>query len=196
MEVGSRDRRAPTETEYPARAIREDHEVRTQLETRNIRGVGAALRARQVRIGLPKGSMQAGVLALLADAGIEIRMGDRSYRPALSWPGFAAKLLKPQNVVEMLHAGSRDVGFAGADWVAELDADLVELLDTGLDPVQVVAAAPAALLVDGALPPAAASSSRPNTRASPNAGSRLNPSTPSSSGPTGPPKSSPPRTPT
>jgi ATP phosphoribosyltransferase-like protein len=34
------------------------------------------------------------------------------------------------------------VGFAGADWVAELNADLVELLDTGLDPVQVVAAAP------------------------------------------------------
>ena len=127
--------------------------MRTRLETKNIRGVGAAPRAGQVRIGLPKGSMQAGVLALLADAGIEIRMGDRSYRPALSWPGFAAKLLKPQNVVEMLHAGSRDVGFAGADWVAELDADLVELLDTGLDPVQVVAAAPAALLVDGALPP-------------------------------------------
>ena len=127
--------------------------MRTQLETKDIRGVGAAPRAGQVRIGLPKGSMQSGVLSLLADAGIEIRVGERNYRPRLSWPGFAAKLLKPQNVVEMLHAGSRDVGFAGADWVAELDADLVELLDTELDPVQVVAAAPAGLLVDGALPP-------------------------------------------
>ena len=126
--------------------------MKTLLETKDIRGDDAA-RAGQVRIGLPKGSMQAGVLALLADAGIDVRVGDRNYRPALSWPGFAAKLLKPQNVVEMLHAGSRDVGFAGADWVAELDADLVELLDTGLDPVQVVAAAPADLLVDGALPP-------------------------------------------
>ena len=126
--------------------------MRTLLETRDI-GRDDAARAGQVRIGLPKGSMQAGVLALLADAGVDVRVGDRNYRPALSWPGFAAKLLKPQNVVEMLHAGSRDVGFAGADWVAELDADLVELLDTGLDPVQVVAAAPADLLVDGALPP-------------------------------------------
>ena len=125
--------------------------MKTLLETKDLRG-GAA-RAGQVRIGLPKGSMQAGVLALLADAGIDVRVGDRNYRPSLSWPGFAAKLLKPQNVVEMLHAGSRDVGFAGADWVAELDADLVELLDTGLDPVQVVAAAPADLLIDGALPP-------------------------------------------
>lgn len=126
--------------------------MKTLLEKKDIRGDDAA-RTGQVRIGLPKGSMQAGVLALLADAGVDVRVGDRNYRPALSWPGFAAKLLKPQNVVEMLHAGSRDVGFAGADWVAELDADLVELLDTGLDPVQVVAAAPADLLVDGTLPP-------------------------------------------
>lgn len=109
--------------------------------------------ARQtVHVGLPKGHMQSSIFALLADAGIDVRVGSRNYRPALSWPGLAAKLLKPQNIVKMLHAGSRDIGFAGADWVAELDADLAELLDTGLDPVQVVAAAPAALLDGGALP--------------------------------------------
>ncbi len=107
---------------------------------------------RRVRIGLPKGRMQESVFALLADAGIAVRVGLRNYRPTLSWPGFQAKLLKPQNVVRMLHAGSRDIGFAGADWVAELDADLVELLDTGFDPVRIVAAAPPALLDDGTLP--------------------------------------------
>ena len=106
---------------------------------------------RPIRIGLPKGRMQGGVFTLLADAGIDIRTGSRNYRPTLSWPGFETKLLKPQNVVKMLHAGSRDIGFAGADWVAELDADPVELLDTGLDPVRVVAAAPASLLEGGAL---------------------------------------------
>jgi len=105
-----------------------------------------------IRLGLPKGHIQSGVFALLSEAGINVRLGTRNYRPTLSWPGFETKLLKPQNVVRMLHAGSRDVGFAGADWVAELDADLVELLDTGLDPVCVVAAAPAELLADGALP--------------------------------------------
>jgi ATP phosphoribosyltransferase len=70
----------------------------------------------------------------------------------VSLAGAEAKLLKPQNIVEMLAVGSRDAGFAGADWVAELQADVVELLDTGLDPVQLVAAAPAALLEDGRLP--------------------------------------------
>ena len=46
----------------------------------------------------------------------------------------------------MLQAGSRDVGFAGADWVAELDGRLDEMLDTGLDPVRLVAAAPEEIL--------------------------------------------------
>src|SRR6266568_6302912 len=104
------------------------------------------------RLGLPKGRMETGVLALLADAGIRVRPSARGYRPDVSLPGAEAKLLKPQNIVEMLALGSRDVGFAGADWVAELEADVVELLDTGLDPVQLVAAAPVALLEDGQLP--------------------------------------------
>ena len=85
--------------------------------------------------------MEQGVLALLADAGIRVTFGRRGYRPSLSLAGFETKILKPQNIVEMLHLGSRDIGFAGADWVAELSAELVELLDTGLDPVAVVAAA-------------------------------------------------------
>jgi len=96
--------------------------------------------------------MEQAVLTLLADAGIRVRPSARGYRPEVSLPGGEAKLLKPQNIVEMLALGSRDVGFAGADWVAELEADVVELLDTGLDPVQLVAAAPAALLEGGRLP--------------------------------------------
>jgi len=93
-----------------------------------------------LRLGLPKGRMEAGVLSLLGDAGIHVRPGARGYRPDVSLPETEAKLLKPQNVVEMLAAGSRDAGFAGADWVAELQADVIELLDTELDQVQIVAA--------------------------------------------------------
>jgi ATP phosphoribosyltransferase len=96
--------------------------------------------------------METGVFNLLSAAGIEIHVGQRGYRPVLSEPGFEVKLLKPQNIVEMLGAGTRDIGFAGADWVAEQQADLIELLDTGLDPVRIVAAAAESLLEDGALP--------------------------------------------
>ncbi len=106
-----------------------------------------------LRLALPKGRMAEGVTRLLADAGIQLRYGARQYRPAISLPAVEAKILKPQNIIEMLHVGSRDIGFAGADWVAELGAELTELLDTGLDPVRLVAAAPRELLVDGRLPP-------------------------------------------
>ena len=102
-----------------------------------------------VRLALPKGRMQEGVFSLLADAGIRVAVGPRAYRPSVSLAGFTAKVLKPQNIVEMLHVRSRDLGFAGADWVAELEADVVELLDTGLDPVGLVAAAPTRMLFDG-----------------------------------------------
>jgi ATP phosphoribosyltransferase len=105
-----------------------------------------------IHLAVPKGRIEGGVFALLADAGMGLRSGPRGYRPVTSVEGFEVKLLKPQNIVEMLAAGSRDIGFAGADWVEEKSAELIELLDTGLDPVRVVAAAPESLLVDGELP--------------------------------------------
>jgi ATP phosphoribosyltransferase len=105
-----------------------------------------------LHLALPKGRIEAGVTDLLAAAGIRLRTGPRGYRPVSSVPGFEVKVLKPQNIVEMLSAGTRDIGFAGADWVVEKEADLVELLDTGLDPVSVVAAAPEGVLVGGGLP--------------------------------------------
>src|SRR5207237_10296755 len=48
--------------------------------------------------------------------------------------------------------GSRDLGWAGAGWVAGREANSVERLDTGRDPVQGVAAAPEELLENGRLP--------------------------------------------
>lgn len=109
-----------------------------------------------LRLAIPKGRMQDNVLDLLAQAGVRVTMTSRDYRPIVSLEGVQAKVLKPQSVVEMLHAGARDLGFAGADWVAELGVDVVEILDTGLDRVRLVAAAPATVLVDGELPPTVA----------------------------------------
>jgi ATP phosphoribosyltransferase len=105
-----------------------------------------------LRLGLPKGRMQEAVMTLLADAGIRVTPSARGYRPTVSLRACEAKVLKSQNIVEMLELGSRDVGFAGADWVEEMRADVVELLDTELDPVQVVVAVPRGLLDSKNLP--------------------------------------------
>ncbi len=117
-----------------------------------------------LELGLPKGRMQAEVLKLMSDAGLPVKADERGYRPSVGHSGegegplagraprFDAKFLKPQNIVEMIDLGSRDVGFAGADWTRELGSGAVELLDTGLDPVRIVVAAPTGLLVGGKLP--------------------------------------------
>jgi ATP phosphoribosyltransferase len=116
-----------------------------------------------LELGLPKGRMQAEVLKLMADAGLPVKADERGYRPVVGHSGvgdagafaraprFDAKFLKPQNIVEMLDLGSRDLGFAGADWTRELGSGAVELLDTGLDPVRIVVAAPTALVEGGKL---------------------------------------------
>ncbi|MEM7305222.1 MAG: ATP phosphoribosyltransferase [Planctomycetota bacterium] len=103
-----------------------------------------------LKLALPKGRLADGVEALLADAGVRLQRSERGYRPRVSLERVETKILKPQNVVEMVSLGTRDVGFAGADWIAELDADVVEVLDTGLAPVRVVAAAPPGLVAGAA----------------------------------------------
>ena len=106
----------------------------------------------QLKLALPKGRMHDNVVRLLADAGIDLRTSPRGYRPEVSLPHVVTKVLKPQSIVEMVHTGTRDCGFAGHDWIRELGADVEEVLDTGMDPVRIVAAAPRELVVDGELP--------------------------------------------
>lgn len=106
-----------------------------------------------LHLAVPKGRMFDTISKLLSEAGIKLSPSERGYRPKVSLPNVEAKLLKPQNIVEMLAAGSRDVGFSGADWVAEKGADLVEVFDTGLAAVRIVIAAPKACLTpEGKLP--------------------------------------------
>ena len=81
-------------------------------------------------LGLPKGHMQENIFALLEEAGLKVSLSSaRGYRPMLppDAGAYDVKLLKPQNIIGMLHAGTRDCGFAGGDWVQELGADVVQV---------------------------------------------------------------------
>ena len=105
-----------------------------------------------IRLALPKGRMYDQVVSLLKGAGISVRQSERGYRPVISLPNFTTKLLKPRDVIAMLNAGARDVGFAGEDWIQETGTEIVELLDTELNPVRLVVAAPTEILENGKLP--------------------------------------------
>jgi ATP phosphoribosyltransferase len=105
-----------------------------------------------VRIALPKGRMFDEIVGLLKSAGVTIRNSERGYRPTISLANVDAKILKPRNVISMLVAGARDVGFAGADWIDEMGVQLHEVMDTKLNPVRLVVAAPHEILEDNKLP--------------------------------------------
>lgn len=96
-------------------------------------------------LALPKGRIMEQTLRLLADAGLRVQNNGRSYRPWVSDPTVEAKYLKPQNIPRLVELGAHDCGFTGYDWLVETGADVVEVLDTGLDPVRLVAAAPEGL---------------------------------------------------
>jgi ATP phosphoribosyltransferase len=99
----------------------------------------------KLRILIPKGRIFDNVSRLFAEAGFPVCLADRTYRPRIAADWLDAKIMKPQNVGELLELGSHDAGFTGADWILENNADIAEVLDLGFDKVRIVAAVPAGL---------------------------------------------------
>lgn len=96
----------------------------------------------KLRIAIPKGSIYENVVKLLADAGISISKNERVYRPFVSDSELEIKILRPQNIPELIEYGSHDAGFTGKDWIVESQVEVIEVLDLKLDPVKIVSAIP------------------------------------------------------
>jgi ATP phosphoribosyltransferase len=95
-----------------------------------------------LRLLIPKGRIYDNVARLFEDAGYRLGLSERTYRPVIEGSGFEAKIMKPQNVGELLALNRHDAGFTGLDWIEEKGVDLVKVLDLGMDRVRIVAAAP------------------------------------------------------
>ena len=98
--------------------------------------------ADKLRLLVPKGRIFDKVTGLLTDAGFPVSLAERTYRPSLGADWIDAKIMKPQNVGELLELGSHDAGFTGIDWIKESGADVAEIVDLGFDKVKIVAAVP------------------------------------------------------
>ena len=99
----------------------------------------------KLRILIPKGRIFDNVSRLFSEAGFPLCLADRTYRPVTPADWLDVKIMKPQNVGELLELGSHDAGFTGVDWIRESGAEVEEILDLGFDRVRIVAAVPAAL---------------------------------------------------
>jgi ATP phosphoribosyltransferase len=101
---------------------------------------------RMLKMVIPKGRLFDNVVELLNDAGFGVEVDQRIYTPLVDDPEIEAKIMKPQNIPQLVEYGSHDVGFTGRDWMLETQAHVVEMMDLGFDPVRIVAAAPVELV--------------------------------------------------
>lgn len=84
---------------------------------------------RQVKIGLPKGSLQESTFDLFHRAGFEIRLSSRSYFPTIDDPQLEAVLFRAQEMSRYVEDGVIDVGLTGKDWICENNSDVIEVCE-------------------------------------------------------------------
>jgi ATP phosphoribosyltransferase len=84
---------------------------------------------RQLRLGLPSGSLQEPTFALFAKAGFNISGASRSYKPAVDDPELVIRLLRAQEISRYVEHGFLDCGLTGKDWIANNASD-VQVLTT------------------------------------------------------------------
>lgn len=95
-----------------------------------------------LKMVIPKGKLYDKVEELLSEIGLRLVGNSRNYRPNLYGCDIEVKLLKSQNIPEMVALGQHDIGFAGMDWIIEQEAEVDVLLDLGFNPVKLVSCIP------------------------------------------------------
>ena len=85
--------------------------------------------ARRLRLGLPKGSLQATTEKLLTLAGFDLRIRERSYYPDIDDPDIECVLIRAQEMARYVQQGVLDAGITGIDWVHENRARVKEVAD-------------------------------------------------------------------
>src|SRR5713226_8597523 len=84
---------------------------------------------KQLRLGVPKGSLQEATLQLFARAGWRIGVSSRSYFPTIDDPEINCLMVRAQGMGRYVEDGALDAGITGKDWILETGADVVEVAE-------------------------------------------------------------------
>jgi ATP phosphoribosyltransferase len=101
----------------------------------------------QLKLGLPKGSLQESTFNIFKKAGFSIKTDNRSYYPSVDDPELCITLVRAQEMARYVAEGIFDAGLTGIDWVEE-SGEKVKIVDKliygkqGLRPVRWVLAVP------------------------------------------------------
>ena len=83
----------------------------------------------QLRLGIPKGSLQDATIDLFAKAGWRITLSSRSYVPSIDDPEIECLIVRAQEMARYVETGALDAGITGHDWVIESEANVHELAE-------------------------------------------------------------------
>lgn len=84
---------------------------------------------RQLKLGIPKGSLEAATRALFAQAGWNIDTRARNYFPSIDDAEIRCALIRSQEMGHTIASGTLDAGLTGQDWIAETGADVEVISD-------------------------------------------------------------------
>lgn len=83
----------------------------------------------ELRIGLPKGSLQDATIAMFEKAGFRISVDERQYKPHIDDDELWSVLLRAQEMPSYVADGVLDCGLTGLDWIKErgVEGQVVEV---------------------------------------------------------------------
>jgi ATP phosphoribosyltransferase len=82
-----------------------------------------------LKLGIPKGSLEAATMDLFQKAGWRINVSSRNYFPSIDDPEINCALVRAQEMARYVGSGVLDVGLTGLDWILEVEADVEIITD-------------------------------------------------------------------
>lgn len=83
----------------------------------------------QLKLGLPKGSLENATINLFEKAGWLIKPAARNYFPKIDDPELDCSICRPQEMSRYVESGMLDAGITGKDWTMENQSDIVVVSD-------------------------------------------------------------------
>jgi ATP phosphoribosyltransferase len=83
----------------------------------------------QLKIGIPKGSLENATIELFQKAGWKVTVSSRNYFPVIDDPEMVCSLVRAQEMARYIESGVLDLGLTGLDWILENDADVMIISD-------------------------------------------------------------------
>ena len=79
---------------------------------------------RNLKLGIPKGSLQDATVALFEKAGFKVIVSSRSYFPQIDDQEISPVLLRAQEMSRYVEDETLDCGITGNDWIEENSSDV------------------------------------------------------------------------